>query len=125
MLLYFQLILFRFYQKFEVFLLSHLVWLFGHHLIFAIFQPHYFLFLPPRPLSVKTHSYLISERDKRNHFYILFCVFLDMYSCPHIPLGSLEKDAFEDICFCFYKKPWQRKYIYLTCSNTSFSSSLF
>ena len=125
MLLYFQLIVLRFCQMFEVFLLSHLVLLFGCHSIFVMFQPHYFLFLPPRPLSVETHSYSISERDKRNHFYILFCVFLDMYSCPHIPLGSLEKDAFEDIGFCVYNNPCQRKNISLTCSNTSFSSSLF
>ena len=60
------------------------------------------------------------RKDKINHFYIYLCVFFGMYSCPYIPLGSFEKDAFEGVEFCFYKNPCQRKYISLTCSNTSF-----
>ena len=59
-----------------------------------------------------------------NHFYFRLHVFLEMYSCPYIPLGSFEKDSFEDVGFCFYKKPCQRKYISLICSNTSFNFSL-
>ena len=109
MLLYFQLTVLRLCQMFKNFLLSHLV------LLFLMFQPHYFLFLPPRPLSVKSHSHSISDRDMRNLFlHFVLCLFGHVFMSSQSWEGCIWEHCF------FFTENHGKENTALTRLNTSF-----